>query len=271
MSLIKPYLVSFALVVTVALACSDGSSSLPLESLTGLLPKLPVPTSISFRNSPPPVIISGMQATIGADVTDVSGVVVNVPITWLSSSNTVATVVGGPGSGAILEGRSEGTVTITAMAGTKTATATVRVVTDPPPSAALRIESFLLLRFGDTSTRSVLYAPLVRLKETTGARSAEIIGVRFAVPGGNTLLSCRGSVGLTPGMAADLFRIDSEGLSFMFAGPQIPGGSVTAKVYFVEPNGTVGQTQVTAAVSEGSSYTAVDAKEPLFSWGCIDR
>lgn len=77
----------------------------------------------------------------------------------------------------------DGSTTISASVEGLSASTDIVVVADPPVTQALAVDSFSLLEVQYASADGWYYAPQVRVRETTGVRGAEVIGVRFTIPG----------------------------------------------------------------------------------------
>ena len=119
----------------------------------------------------------------------------------------------------------------------------------------LVVDSFRVVEYGVRCSWAcpyVAYAPLLRLREPTGSRSVEVVGVEFTMGDKDTGF-CEGSANYGPGMTAELNGIDdylwSNDLIFVsLDGSPIPADSASGRVI--------------VKIAEGA-YNEIDAKGPV--------
>lgn len=124
----------------------------------------------------------------------------------------------------------------------------------PPVSKSLVVDSFSVVEYHAECAWAcpyLVYAPLLKLRETTGRTSVEVVSVELTLGGRGTGV-CRGSVLYTPGLSAHLITI----VDYLWSNDLI----------FVSLDGQpFSETVATArvVVREGGVYYEIDAVGPI--------
>ena len=155
---------------------------------------------------------------------------------------------------------------------------TLRLVVHPlrPSSSALVVESFTVIEYRATCAWAcpyLVYAPLLKLREPTGSRTAEVVAVEFTL-GNKSTGVCRGMVAYTPGRSAHLNPIYdylwSNDLIFVsLNGQPLPGDSATARVTVRDASGNYSEVKASSAVQRMVANPVLPAPQSNDSgWNC---
>ena len=138
-----------------------------------------------------------------------------------------------------------GTADVVVTLGDRSDTIRVFVRGTPTNNPALVVDSFTVVEYrvqcaGGGWCPYLLYAPLLKLREPTGATTVEIISVEFTL-GSRTTGVCRGSIFYAPGTSAYVDGIDDYPWAndLIFASPDGAGlpGDATAHVLMRDAQG----------------------------------
>jgi len=152
----------------------------------------------------------------------------------------------------------------------------IRVRPTGLPSTALVVDSFAVIEYKVICSFAcpyIAYAPLLRLREPTGAVAADVVGIEFRV-GAVTTGFCRGSAHYGPGESAHLNPIDpylwSNDLIFVqISGVPLPGDIATAHVLVRSATGDYGFIDVTGPIQRLPATSALPtAGAPNSGWSC---
>ena len=185
---------------------------------------------------------------------------------WSSSDSRVVSVAQNgavnltPGNPAALAyANGSGSATITATVDGRSASVKIHVVSPTATQSVLTIESFSMIEYKyDGEPDQWYYAPIVRLRETTGARSADVLAVQFHMPGFGYTMKCGARLHVLSGQSVDMFR-ESYGdypLSYYRPpdGRALPG-LATALITVRDDNGAIALLSMEGPIVSGSLPT----------------
>lgn len=146
-----------------------------------------------------------------------------------------------------------------------------------PPTGALVVDSFTVIEYRASCVWDcpyLVYAPLLKLRESTNTGVAMVEGVEFTVPGMSTGM-CRGTVTYSPGQSHHLNYIDpylwSNDLILVgLDGIPVPGGLATARVLVRDSQGRYGTVEASATIQRMVKVPHLPAPPPGWSsgWTC---
>ena len=280
-------------IATLALALASCDSS---TSFVDVQPPTPVPAVVkpvtSVRLSVDTIgLIVGETRQAAVLAFDQSGAFISSDAAGLTSSNTSVVEIGDGTIIPVQDGRTGRTwrelgVVFRFMApGTATVRATLNDASDsvvlvvrprPPASKSLVVDSFSVVEYRAQCAWAcpyLVYAPLLKLRESTGRTTVEVVSVEFAL-GGRSTGVCRGSAFYTPGLSAHLNMIAdylwSNDLIFVSLDGQPFSETVaTARVIVREAGGAYYQVDATGPVQRMVSNPVLPTSQSGDSgWMC---
>lgn len=125
----------------------------------------------------------------------------------------------------------------------------------PRPTGALVVDSFTVIEYRALCVWDcpyLVYAPLLKLRESTNSGWATVEGVEFTIPGMSTGM-CRGTATYSPGQSHHLNYIDpylwsNDLILVRLDGTPVPDGPATARVLVRDMEGHYGMVEVSAPI-----------------------
>lgn len=167
-----------------------------------------------------------------------------------------------------------GSVRVRARIGAVTDSLDFEVKPTPPPSEVIAVDSFAIVEFGagcTTPCAYVAYAPVFRLRETTRAAAATLLGVDLVVGPMRSEL-CETDVRFEPGAAHTIAGVDpylwnNDLILVRLDGSRVPADSATAVFYVHEGGGRYGTVQARGPILRIETNPVIPPP-PVWGWSC---
>jgi hypothetical protein len=177
--------IALSLALLPALACSDTAKPSAVAPTEAFSPP-PQVSGIILRPANAVLMVRDAYTIFGDVLTSASQAPWEGTITWLSSDTRIADVRSVGRNAATVVGLRPGTVSISASVTGLTVSTTFTVL-DPAPSedvVPVVVDDFHVVEFQYPSNPGQwYYAPLIRLRDTTGVATAAVIRTVFEIPG----------------------------------------------------------------------------------------
>ena len=277
-----------AIVSLVTAACSLG----PVETPQPIIPTVPNPPNVGrvVLHFDSREAFRGLVARMRVEAFDVQGQRMNSNLAVLTSSNAQVaapdgwevTYVQQPNGSAVAEVShliamlGTGAVTLRVRLGDVTDSVVVNVRPLPLVQNVLAVDSFAVIEFNGCSGCGTLsYAPLLKLREATGASFADVIGVEFRVPSLTTGYCRTSGMHFSSNLSAHVNYIDPYPYAndmMLWSQSPLPDGVATARVVVRDHTGNYGLIEATAVIQRMVS-NPVFPPTPTFavSWSCTGR
>ena len=213
---------------------------------------------------------------------DAAGVTSSNPsVVEIGAANVIPVVDGRTGRtwrelGVVFRFKAPGTAIVRATLNDASDSVVLVVRPHPPASKSLVVDSFSVVEYRATCAWAcpyLVYAPLLKLRESTGRATVEVVSVEFAL-GERSTGVCRGSLIYTPGLSAHLNIIAdylwSNDLIFVsIDGQQFSETVATARVVVREAGGAYSEIDATGPVQRMVSNPVLPTTASSVSgWMC---
>lgn len=129
------------------------------------------------------------------------------------------------------------------------------VQSSPPPTMAIAVDSFSVVEYRDPCVGGcgyLVYVPVLKLREPTGAQSVEVVSVEFTIPGASTGM-CRGDRSFPPGASLHLngqfdYLWSNDLIFVSLDGTPFPNGDATAEIIVRDAQGGYGRVFVSGPI-----------------------
>jgi len=248
-----------------------GSASTAVGGLT-LLRRTPMGSFNELPTTGPLILVGGMGALLWVRVTGTTGATLSGQlVTWSSSDTGIVRVAEGGSCGpmavpgcdrAHIYALGDGTATITASVGNKSASVVVASFMDPSATDDIGVEfSLLELPAGESWN----YVPQIRVS-ALGMTGFDVIALEFTIPGVDTISVCNAVRHVAAGQAADMFREVYGDFELLVNNPKrAEPGLASATVFVSENGGEIRKVTVKGPVVPGeypSTYTGGTVENP---------